>query len=73
MRTITQWTFDIADNVLFQRIRYNFPMHTGNLISPALFKRLTHDFPLVRGIKNVRPSLFLIVVELMVFGFCMTR
>ena len=28
---------------------YNFPDHTGNFISPDLFRRLAHDFPLLRG------------------------
>jgi 4-hydroxy-tetrahydrodipicolinate synthase len=31
---------------------YNFPQHTGNFISPQLYKRLGHDFPMLRGIKN---------------------
>lgn len=31
---------------------YNFPQHTGNFISPQLYKRLGQDFPLLRGIKN---------------------
>ena len=29
--------------------RYNFPDHTGNFVSADLFKRLAHDFPLLRG------------------------
>jgi dihydrodipicolinate synthase/N-acetylneuraminate lyase len=36
--------------------RYNFPQHTGNLITPELFRRLARDFPLIRGIKNVRAA-----------------
>ncbi|CAL8464129.1 g3664 [Coccomyxa elongata] len=31
---------------------YNFPSNTGNMIGADLYKRLCHDFPLLRGIKN---------------------
>ena len=31
---------------------YNFPDHTGNFIAPDLFRRLTHDFPLLRGVQS---------------------
>ena len=53
---------------MFAACRYNFPAHTGNLISPALFKRLTHDFPLVRGIKNVRLPVFPSLPRLQLMG-----
>lgn len=36
---------------------YNFPDHTGNFISPDVFRRLTHDFPLLRGLPSCRPGL----------------
>jgi len=47
---LEQWLRMVLEAARQPIYLYNFPDHTGNFITPELFKRLTHDFPLLRGV-----------------------
>ena len=46
---LERWLRSILEVARMPVFLYNFPDHTGNFISPDLFRRLTRDFPLLRG------------------------
>ncbi|EIE24797.1 aldolase [Coccomyxa subellipsoidea C-169] len=49
---LERWLRHVLEEAHQPVFLYNFPAHTGNMIGPALYARLAHDFPLLRGIKN---------------------